>query len=60
MQTIEKRYIIGEDGKPVAVVIDIDVFREIEEILEDIEDVRIAEARLDEPDISWEKAKKEL
>lgn len=60
METIDKRYIVGEDGKPVAVVLDIDVFREIEEILEDIEDAKIAEVRSDEPDISWEKAKKEL
>jgi hypothetical protein len=60
MLTINKRYIVGEDGKPVAVVLDIDVFREIEELLEDIEDIKTVEARLSEPDISWEEAKKEL
>lgn len=60
MVTIKKQIIIGKDGKPVAVVVDVETFNEIEEMLEDIADVKIVEARADEPDLDWETVKAEI
>ena len=60
MPTIEKQYILGADGKPIAVVLDIDAFREIEELLEDIEDLKIVDARIGEPDLDWDEVKGSL
>ncbi len=60
MVTIKKQIIIGKDGKPVAVVVDVETFNEIEEMLEDIADVKIVEARADEADLDWETVKGEL
>jgi len=50
--TIKKQIIIGHDGRPVAVVIDLETFKEIEELLEDVADLKIVEARADEPDLA--------
>jgi len=58
--TIKKQLIMGKDGRPVAVVVDLETFREIEELLEDIADLKIVEARADEPDLDWEVGKKEI
>lgn len=60
MVTIKKQIIIGKDGKPVAVVVDVETFNEIEEMLEDVADVKIVEARADEADLDWETVKGEL
>ena len=60
MVTIKKQLIMGKDGRPVAVVVDLETFREIEELLEDIADLKIVEARADEPDLDWEVGKKEI
>lgn len=60
MVTIKKQIIIGKDGKPVAVVVDVETFKEIEELLEDVADVKIVEARADEADLDWETVKGEL
>ena len=60
MVTIKKQIIIGKDGKPVAVVVDVETFNEIEEMLEDIADVKIVEARAEEADLDWETVKGEL
>jgi len=57
MTTITKQYIYGIDGKPVAVVLDMETFKEIEEILQDLEDVKVVEKRKDEIDLDWEKVK---
>ncbi|MEE8639886.1 MAG: type II toxin-antitoxin system prevent-host-death family antitoxin [bacterium] len=60
MVTIKKQIIIGKDGRPVAVVVDVETFNEIEEMLEDVADVKIVEARADEADLDWETVKGEL
>lgn len=60
MVTIKKQIIIDKDGKPVAVVVDVETFNEIEEMLEDIADVKIVEARAEEADLDWETVKGEL
>ena len=41
--------LIVRDGKPVAVIVDIDEYREMLERLEDIDDLRAIEAMRDEP-----------
>lgn len=48
MIVIKKQYIRDKEGKRVAVVVDLETFREIEELLEDIEDLKIVEERLNE------------
>ncbi len=60
MVTIKKQIIIGKDGKPVAVVVDVETFNEIEEMLEDVADVKIVEARADEADLDWDEVKEKL
>ena len=60
MVTIKKQIIIGKDGKPVAVVVDVETFNEIEEMLEDVADVKIVEARADEADLDWDDVKEKL
>ncbi len=35
MLKIEKRFVVDEEGKPIAVQIDLETFQKIEEILED-------------------------
>lgn len=57
MTTINKQYIYGADGEPVAVVLDLETFKEIEEILQDLGDVKIAEVRRCEPDLDWDKVR---
>jgi hypothetical protein len=57
MVVLKKQYIYSAKGKPVAVVMDIDTFKKIEEILDDIEDVKIIEARFGEPDLNWDEIK---
>jgi hypothetical protein len=51
---------MDKDGRPVAVVVDLETFKEIEELLEDIADLKIVEARADEPGLDWESVKAEL
>jgi len=58
--TIKKQIIFGKDGKPLAVVVDLETFKEIEELLEDVADLKIVEARGGETDLDWETAKAEL
>jgi hypothetical protein len=58
--TIKKQLIFGKDGKPVAVVVDLETFKEIEELLEDVADLKIVEARAGEADLDWETVKAEL
>jgi len=57
MTTINKQYIYGADGEPVAVVLDLETFKEIEELLQDIEDIKIVEARRSEPDLEWDEVR---
>ena len=54
MTTINKQYIYGADGEPVAVVLDLETFKEIEELLQDIEDIKIVEVRRSEPELDWD------
>jgi len=51
--TIKKQIIFGKDGKPVAVVVDLETFKEVEELLEDVADLKIVEARDGEPDLAY-------
>ena len=60
MIIIKKQYIRDKKGKPVAVVVDLETFREIEERLEDIEDLKIVEERLDEEDLDWDEVKSDI
>jgi PHD/YefM family antitoxin component YafN of YafNO toxin-antitoxin module len=60
MVTIKKQLIMGKDGKPVAVVVDLETFKEIEELLQDVADLKIVEARADEAELDWESVKAEL
>ena len=60
MVTIKKQIIFGKDGKPLAVVVDLETFKEIEELLEDVADLKIVEARAGEPDLDGETVKAEL
>lgn len=53
MVTIKKQIIFGKDGKPVAVVVDLETFKEVEELLEDVADLKIVEARDGEPDLAY-------
>lgn len=57
MTTINKQYIYGADGEPVAVVLDLETFKEIEEILQDIENIKIVEARRSESDLDWDEVR---
>jgi hypothetical protein len=57
MITIKKQFIRDRKGKAIAVVVDLKTFEEIEELLEDLNDVKIIEQRMDEPDLDWEKVK---
>ncbi len=41
--------IVYEDGKPVAVILDIDVYREMLERLEDVEDLQMLEEMRSKP-----------
>jgi len=54
MITIKKQLIRDRKGKAIAVVMDLKTFKEIEELLEDLEDVKIIEQRLGEADLDWE------
>lgn len=54
MTTINKQYIYGADGEPVAVVLDLETFKEIEELLQDIEDIKIVEVRRSESELDWD------
>ena len=60
MVTIKKQIIFGKDGKPLAVVVDLETFKEIEELLEDVADLKIVETREGEPDLDGETVKAEL
>ena len=60
MVTIKKQVIFGKDGKPVAVVVDLETFKEIEELLEDVADLKIVEAREGEAEVDWETVKAEF
>jgi len=60
MLTVKKQFILGRNDEPIAVVLDISTFREIEEILEDLDDVRVIEARRSEPVLEWYEVKETL
>ena len=60
MTSIKKQIIVDADGKPVAVVVDIATFKEIEELLADVGDVEIVEARAEEADLDWDEIKTAL
>lgn len=53
-------YIIDENNKRKAVVIDLHTFKKHEEEIEDLLDVLIAESRKDEPSIPFGKVLKSL
>lgn len=60
MLTIKKQYIRNQKDEIVAVVLDVETFRKIEELMEDLADIRIVEERADEEDLDWETVKYNL
>jgi len=60
MTELKKQLIYGADGKPVAVVLDVETFREVEELLEDVADLKIVEERRGEDEVAWDTAKRGL
>ncbi|GBC92527.1 hypothetical protein HRbin15_00997 [bacterium HR15] len=40
MQPLHERYVVDEQGKPVAVLLDIEVFQQLLEALEELEAIR--------------------
>jgi hypothetical protein len=60
MTELKKQLIYGADGKPVAVVLDVETFREVEELLEDVADLKIVEERRLEDEVAWDTAKRGL
>jgi hypothetical protein len=60
MLTVKKQFILGQNDEPIAVVLDINTFREIEELLEDLDDVQVIESRRSEPVYDWEEIKETL
>ena len=58
MLTIRKKYVLDEQSRPIAVQIDIETFRRIEEALEDYGLLRKMKDVDDEPRLSLEEARK--
>ena len=56
---IKRKIVIDEDGKPVAVQIDYDTFKRIEEILEDYVIAKMIEEVEEEEAFDLKKARKE-
>jgi PHD/YefM family antitoxin component YafN of YafNO toxin-antitoxin module len=62
----ETQYVVDEEGKRVAVILDIEEFERIMDELEELEDIRDSEevlaaiARGEEEAMPWEQAKKEI
>lgn len=51
MIEVKERYLTDADGNRVAVVLDVDTYRQMIEALEDLEDIRAADAAgADDPD----------
>ena len=57
MLKIDKKYIIDKDNNPVAVQVDIDTFRKIEQVLEDYGLAEIMEQNESHDELSIEEAK---
>jgi len=53
-------YITNDKNHKTAVVIDLKKLENYNDLIEDLFDVIIAEARKDEPSIAWEEIKKKL
>lgn len=53
-------YITDKHSRKKAVVIDLKTLKEYDEQIEDLFDGIVAEARKDEPSVSWEAVKKNL
>lgn len=58
MLTIRKKYVLDEQSRPIAVQIDIETFRRIEEALEDYGLLRKMKDVDDEPRLSLQEARK--
>jgi len=58
MLTIRKKYVLDEQSRPIAVQIDIETFRRIEEALEDYGLLRKMKEVDDEPRLSLQEARK--
>lgn len=43
LEMLDKKLIVGADGKPTAVIIDIQEFEKLMEYIEDLEDLRFVE-----------------
>ena len=58
MITLKKQLIRDRKGKAIAVVVDLKTFEKIEELLEDLKDVKIIEQRIEEVDTYLDLPKK--
>ena len=57
---IKTTYVKDNEGNDIAVILDINTFKEIQEMIEDIEDIKIIESIMDEPTISLDKVERTL
>ncbi|NQU04485.1 MAG: hypothetical protein HQ568_00220 [Calditrichaeota bacterium] len=55
-----RQYIVDEKGDRVGIVLDIETYRQMMELLEDAFDVQLINETLGEPTIPWAKVKKSL
>lgn len=53
-------YVTNEKNEKIAVQIDLKVLGKNQEAIEDILDGIVAESRVEDEDVSWDKAKKQL
>jgi hypothetical protein len=61
LDTKSVRYVVNEKGERESVVVPVSILEKIVEELEDVEDARIVEERMKDPEwIEWNKAKEEL
>ena len=61
MDTKSVRDVVNQKGERESVVVPVSIFEKIVEELEDIEDARVVEERMKDPEwIEWNKAKEEL
>lgn len=54
------QYIVDEDGERVGIVLDIETYQRIMELLEDVIDNKLIEETLGEPTTPWEEVKESL
>lgn len=58
MRRMKKQFVVNERNEPVAVLLDLDTFRKIEQILEDYALGKAIKAVEDEPSLNMQSARK--